>query len=346
MSGRTLIVGDIHGCLDELRALLEKARFGAGDRLISVGDLVGKGPDGAGVVRFFREGGHDAVLGNHDDKLLRWRASTTEKKKKKKKKKKKNEPEKIKPSHRRDAEAMTDEDWAWLEALPLYIEIPEHDTIVVHAGLVPGVPLAEQRREDLLHMRTLRPDGTGSSRQGDGEPWAARWRGPQRVVFGHDAMRGLQRWPRAVGLDTGCCYGGRLSGLLLPDNRVISERARSAYEPVETMPVRVCEVDDLDRPRTVISGLLDNGRPREVIVVRTRDGEPRAYVNVCMHLPVPLDGGSREFLSMDERSLMCGTHGALYRFEDGYCFEGPCEGTSLEPVSWVVDDDGWVIVDV
>lgn len=332
MSGRTLIVGDIHGCLDELRALLEEARFGAGDRLISVGDLVGKGPDGAGVVRFLREGGHEAVLGNHDDKLLRWRAGTTNKK--------------LKPTHQRDADAMSDADWAWLEALPLYLEVPEHDTIVVHAGLIPGVPLEEQRREDLLHMRTLRPDGTGSSRQGDGEPWASQWRGPQRVVFGHDAIRGLQRWPHAVGLDTGCCYGGRLSGLLLPANRVVSQRAFAPYEAVETVPVKVCELDALDRPRTVISGILDNGRPREVIVVRTEDGEPRAYVNVCMHLPVPLDGGSREFLSMDGCSLMCGTHGALYRFEDGYCFEGPCEGTSLEPVSWTVDDDGWVIVDL
>jgi len=332
VSGRTLIVGDIHGCLEELRALLEEVRFGGDDRLVSVGDLVGKGPDGAGVVRMLREGGHEAVLGNHDDKLLRWRAGD------------RGRP--LKDTHQRDADALSEADWAWLEALPLYLELPEHETIVVHAGLVPGVPLDAQRREDLLHMRTLRPDGTASSEQGDGEPWASQWDGPQRVVFGHDAIRGLQRWPRAVGLDTGCCYGGRLSGLLLPDNRVVSQRAFAPYVEVKTVPVKVCELAELDRPRTVISGRLDNGRPREVIVVRTEGGEPRAYVNVCMHLPVPLDGGSREFLSMDGRSLMCGTHGALYRFEDGYCFEGPCEGFSLEPVSWTVDEDGWVIVDV
>ena len=70
MAERTIIVGDIHGCLAELRELLGTLGFSDEDRLIAVGDLVGKGPDGAGVVRFFREGGHQSVLGNHDAKLL------------------------------------------------------------------------------------------------------------------------------------------------------------------------------------------------------------------------------------------------------------------------------------
>lgn len=333
MTARTVIVGDIHGCLAELRALLGDLCFEPGhDRLVSVGDLVGKGPDGAGVVRFFREGGHLAVLGNHDDRLLAWRTGR--------------DPRPLAERHAAHAAALSEADWAWLAALPLSLELPELGVVVVHAGLVPGVPLAAQRRKDVLTMRTLRADGTASPRLEDGVPWASRWRGPERVVFGHDAITGLQRWPHAIGLDTGCCYGGHLSALVLPEHRVVQRRAHATHAAAARGPLRVCRLEDLrPRPRAVIWGRLANGRPREVLVLATPDGEPRAYVNECQHLPVPLDGGSREFMNRAGTHLMCGTHGALYRLEDGYCTEGPCEGGSLERLPLRIDADGWVVLD-
>lgn len=213
---RTLIVGDLHGCLDELVGLLGEVGFEAGeDRLISVGDLVGKGPMGAEVVRFFREGGHEAVRGNHDDRLLAFHHGISKKP--------------LGPAHRPDAERLSPDDWRWLDATPLTLALPEHGAIVVHGGLVPGVPVAEQRACDLMNLRSIRPDGSPSKRVDEGEPWAKLWPGPELVVFGHDAVRGLQRWPHAIGLDSGCVYGGALSMLLLPERRVATFRARRAY---------------------------------------------------------------------------------------------------------------------
>lgn len=213
---RTIVVGDLHGCLDELGELLRKVRFRVReDRLVSVGDLVGKGPKGAELVRFLRKRGHLAVRGNHDERLVAWRRGESDKP--------------LGPAHRPDAARLSDADWRWLEALPLFLRLPELDTIVVHGGLVAGVPLEQQDPHVLMNLRSIRPDGTPSKRVDAGEPWAKRWPGPELVVFGHDAMRGLQRWPHAIGLDTGCVYGGRLSALVLPEREIVSVAAHRPY---------------------------------------------------------------------------------------------------------------------
>ena len=78
-------------------------------------------------------------------------------------------------------------------------------------------------------------------------------------------------------------------------------------------------------------------------MLRDRHGIVRAFVNLCMHLPVPLDAGSNEFLDDDGVHLICGTHGALYRPEDGLCIWGPCEGESLERLE-VVEENGELYV--
>jgi nitrite reductase/ring-hydroxylating ferredoxin subunit len=69
--------------------------------------------------------------------------------------------------------------------------------------------------------------------------------------------------------------------------------------------------------------------PREALIIRDERGVLRAYLNRCQHLPIPLDGGSRRFLTRDGDYLECGTHGARYRLNDGHCVEGPCQGRAL-----------------
>ena len=68
---RTIIVGDVHGCLNELKNLLQECSYDrAEDRIVFVGDLVNKGPDSARVVQYAREINAFSVRGNHDDALL------------------------------------------------------------------------------------------------------------------------------------------------------------------------------------------------------------------------------------------------------------------------------------
>lgn len=69
------------------------------------------------------------------------------------------------------------------------------------------------------------------------------------------------------------------------------------------------------------------GRPREAVVVLDDQEQPHAYLNLCRHLPIPLDAGSRSFVVRGE--LQCATHGARYRLNDGMCVSGPCRGAAL-----------------
>jgi nitrite reductase/ring-hydroxylating ferredoxin subunit len=113
---------------------------------------------------------------------------------------------------------------------------------------------------------------------------------------------------------------------------------------VNRIQVRVCargelrpdEVRVVDLPR-------EDRRPREALVLLGNDGEPRAYLNRCRHLPIPLDAGTREFLSEDGEHLLCGTHGALYRRDDGLCVAGPCLHLALESLP-ILEENGVLFV--
>lgn len=87
-----------------------------------------------------------------------------------------------------------------------------------------------------------------------------------------------------------------------------------------------------------------DGTPREALLLRDHGGTLRAYLNRCQHLPVPIDGGSRRFLSSDGQHLLCGTHGARYRLEDGYCVHGPCLGRALPAIEVELKGDAIQLV--
>lgn len=214
---RTLLIGDVHGCNDELGDLLKAAGWTTKDRLVLVGDLVAKGPDSAGVVARARELGALAVLGNHDAHFLDVRAGLSKK-----------------AHHVKQAQALSAEDWTYLDQLPLWLDLPALNCLVVHAGLIPTVELARQPRHVLLNIRSLDAAGHASMRVDGGVPWASRWPGPRHVVFGHDALRGLQQHGHATGLDTGCVYGRVLTGLWLPEKRLVAVKARRVWQEVDS----------------------------------------------------------------------------------------------------------------
>ena len=68
------------------------------------------------------------------------------------------------------------------------------------------------------------------------------------------------------------------------------------------------------------------------------------YVNSCPHIGVPLDPVPDRFLDRKRENIVCSTHGARFRIEDGFCTSGPCYGESLERIAARIDDEGRVLV--
>ena len=224
-SERAIIIGDVHGCLDELDALLSRLAPRRGDRLIFVGDLVSRGPASALVVRRVREvleahPGSLCLAGNHEHHLL-WRRESRQ-------------------SLPRWAGGLAPDDWAFLASLPLLVRLPQWHAVVVHAGFQPAyfrrfgaigtVPLSwryevSERCEALrwfLRVRRVDADGEPVSLREGGvhhRHWSTLYDGGEGFAFfGHDARPDdptPRVEPHAIGLDTGCVYGGRLTAAVL-----------------------------------------------------------------------------------------------------------------------------------
>ncbi|KAL4439849.1 hypothetical protein ABPG75_002850 [Micractinium tetrahymenae] len=143
---RIIILGDIHGCPDELQSLLDKVQYRQGvDLLLSVGDLVNKGPDSEKVLKMAKELGMQAVRGNHDDAAVEaFRAWLSGR-------------DMPKPAKHHWVPGLEESLAALLADLPFTLQLPAYNVILVHAGLVPGMPLEQQLWTDLEKMRDVMP---------------------------------------------------------------------------------------------------------------------------------------------------------------------------------------------
>ena len=213
MSGRTIVVGDIHGCYDELIALLDKVKLGDKDRVVSVGDLVSKVPKNREVLDLFMSDKRfSTVIGNHDLALRRrWNGEDVELKAAQKE------------THK-DLKGQKDVYLPFFNALPFIIDLETH--LVVHAGLRPNVELYSQTTGDLTRLRTLGPDRESD----EGTPWYQVYYGEKTVLFGHWPAPDPRRGPKAIGLDTGCVYGYNLTAYNIETDKFVSVPAARAYD--------------------------------------------------------------------------------------------------------------------
>lgn len=214
MGSRTIVIGDIHGCYDELEDMLTAVGFAAEDRLISVGDLITKGPKNRDVLeRFMSDPQFSAVMGNHDLALRRkWNG----------------EKVKLKDSQKpTNQELKKDKEryLSFLNSLPFMIDLGTH--LVVHAGLRPGVALQSQTSEDLTELRSMGKDRAAR----DGTPWYDVYDGEKVVLFGHWPAAEPRRGKRAIGLDTGCVYGNELTAYIIETGEFKTVPARRRYDP-------------------------------------------------------------------------------------------------------------------
>ncbi|KAI0173768.1 calcineurin-like phosphoesterase [Pestalotiopsis sp. NC0098] len=181
-SPRLIVIGDVHGQLKELKALLAKVEYSKerGDHVILTGDLINKGPDSPGVVQLAMDIGASGVRGNHEDRILLAHANSEArnvigpsgsggkisdlKGSTPSSADDMDEPSLAGQSGSQSAElqiarSLTKQQRDWLADLPVILKVGPIEgygnVVVVHAGLVPGVALENQDPWAVMHMRTL-----------------------------------------------------------------------------------------------------------------------------------------------------------------------------------------------
>jgi predicted phosphodiesterase len=221
---RLVFVGDIHGCYAELLELLAEVDLRAGDTVVSVGDIVTKGPAADRCLELWRERGYLAVQGNNELKVLDAARPV------------------LRLFARENREVLRRGDLLrYIASWPLVIDFPAQRVTAVHGGFLPQMQVTraevEQHRRVVPKLRWIRrTDGVWRSipkekkKKGD-VLWAEKWRGNRTVVYGHTPVREPQLDAKAIGLDTGCVYGGALTAAILENGkwRTVSVKARRRY---------------------------------------------------------------------------------------------------------------------
>lgn len=209
---KTLVIGDIQGCYQELLDLLQQAGISEEDQIIAVGDLVDRGPESPAVLDFFRSRRNvRSVMGNHEYKHIEAfenHGKTTHP---------------LIAAKEQFADRYPDA-VAFMKTLPLYMELP--DANVVHAFIEPEIVLHRQRKDVLLGL----PTGEEYLKQKYHWPWYEIYTGEKPLIVGHRDYSGrgipLIYKERVYCIDTGCCYGRKLTAVLLPDFRLFTVAAR------------------------------------------------------------------------------------------------------------------------
>lgn len=246
-------IGDVHGCLGELEALLTRlgyeierdeqsrpvdARHPEGRRVIFLGDLIDRGPDVVGVLRLamgmVASGNALAVPGNHEAKLVRALRGA-----------------KVTVSHGLDdtlaqlageSAAFREQVAAFCYDLVSHLVLDDGKLVVAHAGL------KEQyhgRASGRVRQFALYGDTTGETDEFGlpvRYPWAKDYRGKAVVLYGHTPVPTVEWINNTACLDTGCVFGGALSAMRYPEREVVSVPAEQVwYEPIRPLAAEAPE---------------------------------------------------------------------------------------------------------
>ena len=248
------IIGDIHGCFDELTSLLTELGYGIdegldddgaaryavtppdGRRVVFLGDLVDRGPRVPDVLRLamsmVEAGTAICVPGNHENKLLRWLngrnvqtthglAETIAQLEA--------EPEAIRESFKKDVARFID-------SLVSHCVLDDGRLVVAHAGMkedMQGRASGAVRQFALYGETTGEIDEFGLPVRHD---WASDYRGQAMVAYGHTPMPEAEWLNRTICLDTGCVFGGKLTALRYPERELVSVPAAKVYaEPMRPL---------------------------------------------------------------------------------------------------------------
>ena len=289
------IIGDVHGCFDELVALLEQLDYRIaptgiggsegpvfsvshprGRKAVFVGDLVDRGPGVVNVLKLVMsmvaDGAALCVAGNHESKLVR-----------------KLKGRNVQVSHglaeslaQLDLESPEFRQQAtkFMDGLISHYVLDGGDLVVAHAGMkeeYQGRASARVRDFCLYGETTGETDEWGLPVRAD---WAAGYRGQAVVVYGHTPVTEPTWLNRTINVDTGCVFGGRLTALRYPENELVSvPAARVYYEPVRPLgssaqnddrvaatngrAANLLDIDDVMGKRVVATRLRGNVTVRE-----------------------------------------------------------------------------------
>ena len=210
---RTIVIGDVHGCYQELQILLKKTNYNpVVDRLIFVGDVINRGPDSLKVLELIRTQNAEVVQGNHEYFFLKEGVTNCR-------------PSKF-PKIRKEMGDHLSYWQSWMEGLPYFIE--NEDFLVVHAGIVPGEHPSQSDPKALVTIRTWDKIGKELNSP-QNSAWFSYYKNPKLVIFGHWASLGLVIRENVIGLDSGCVYGKKLTAVILPEKRIFQVNAEKTY---------------------------------------------------------------------------------------------------------------------
>ncbi len=257
------IIGDVHGCYDELLDLLlelgyenkkELWQHPAGRKLVFVGDLVDRGPKTSEVLKLVMNlvnaGLAWCVPGNHDVKLLKWLNGKN-----------------VQATHglqlsidqlQKETPAFRQQIKTFIDGLISHYVFDNGNLVISHAGLREEM---QGRGSGAVREFCLYGETTGETDE-FGLPvrynWAAEYKGKAMVVYGHTPVPEAQWLNRTIDIDTGCVFGGKLTALRYPERELVSVPSHRVYcDPVKPLGYKLEDLLSLQQQHDDVLDIAD-----------------------------------------------------------------------------------------